>query len=217
MSESPFEEENGSQITLNLTTQHVNAVAHLDNNCAADINDTQTTDEHGTFTWFGPRVPKRRSIRQCVLNKMLSPSPYKSRVQRPCSFDMLHHLARRLFQGLNGQINHATDCGQEMNGCSIIRLRPNLPAIGQQKPGAPQLPHRLFRLFASTFVCLLHPTLHFLRREESCFAPSRQDLFVANNLRCTVAGGALVRISVGTCFRPFAMIAKGLLLLCNVS
>lgn len=61
----------------------------------------------------------------------------------PCSFDMAHHLAHSLFWRLNGQINHVTDCSREMNGCSIIRLRPNLSAICEQQPGAPQPARRL--------------------------------------------------------------------------
>lgn len=94
---------------------------------------------------------------------------YKSRVQRPCSFDMLHHLARRLFQGLNGQINHLTDCGQEMNGCGTIGLRPNLSAIGQQKPGAAQLPRRLFRLRLHVCLCAsANFTLLEVRRNHGC-------------------------------------------------
>lgn len=67
-------------------------------------------------------------------------SPWRSRVPSPCSFDMAHHLAHWLFQRLNGQINHVTDRSREMNGWSIIRLRPNLSALGEQKPGAPQPP-----------------------------------------------------------------------------
>lgn len=55
----------------------------------------------------------------------------------PCSCDMAHRLARWLLRGLNGQINHVTDRGREMNGWSIIRPRPNL------KPGAPQPAGRL--------------------------------------------------------------------------
>lgn len=111
-----------------------------------------------------------------------------------------------------------TDGGQEMNERSIIRLRPNLSTIGQQKPGAPQLPHRLFKLFASISACLLHQTLHSLRWGKSYFASSRQILFVANNLSCTQVGGAFVRINtdpVGTCLCHYAINAKGLLLLYN--
>lgn len=101
--------------------------------------------------------------------KCLSLSLYKSRVQRPCSFDMLHHLARCLFEGLNGQINHVTDCGQEMNGCGTIGLRPNLSAIGQQKPGAAQLLRRLFRLRLHVCLCAsANFTLLEVRRNLGC-------------------------------------------------
>lgn len=106
-----------------------------------------------------------------------------------------------------------------MNDCSIIRLRPNLSTIGQQKPDAAQLPHRLFKLFASMSACLFHQTLRFLRWGESYFASSRQILFVAYNLRCTEVGGAFFRINtdpVGTCLWRYAINAKGLLLLCNI-
>lgn len=39
------EKNSSSQILLNLITQHVNALIHLGNNCAADINDEQRMDQ----------------------------------------------------------------------------------------------------------------------------------------------------------------------------
>lgn len=45
MSESPLEENNSSQILLNLITQRVNAVINFGSNCAADINDEQRMDQ----------------------------------------------------------------------------------------------------------------------------------------------------------------------------
>lgn len=133
-----------------------------------------------------------------------APSLYKSRVQGPCSFDMLHHLARCLFSGLNGQINHVTDCGQEMNGCSIIRLRPNLCAIGQQKPGAPQMPRRLFKLFASMSACLLQQTLHFVRLGECYFVMMASTFLFLDNLGCTCGRSSLfIRINRGLCVNLF--------------
>lgn len=59
MSESPFEENNSSQITSSLITEHVNAVNHLGNNCAAEMNDKQTVDkQHFSEPWFGQASQK---------------------------------------------------------------------------------------------------------------------------------------------------------------
>lgn len=83
MSESPFEENNSSQILLNLITQHVNAVINLGNNCAADINDEQRMDQqHFMERLFGlAKYPKKNREYKTMCWEQNAPSLYKSRVQ----------------------------------------------------------------------------------------------------------------------------------------